>query len=215
MFTVGVAHLFLSDGLIFAQRNWWFYPQIRSDAAFVKERPEKKKCRNAHESVKPLPDVILTSAKVLSGVFLNFFWDPKKTRMRMRVCSPGQQCFGRTYKIGLGKLVSWESKGPGPPTMPRFLTGLFLWANYSDRARQLVVIVRESTLPTALRLVVVWKILSFLPWTSGKWSTLTNTQLGLFSLNRQNQFTCPHVKEVAITCSKKNAFFGMGSFRAV
>ena len=139
------------------------------------------------------------------GIFLNFFGIPKK-RMRMRVCSPGQPCFGRTYKIGLGKLVSWESKGPRPPTMPRFLTGLFLWANYSDRARQLVVIVRESTLPTALRLVVVWEILFFLPQTSGKWSTLTTSQLGLFSLNRQNQFTCPHVKEVAITCFEKNAY---------
>ena len=203
---------FLSDGLIFAQRNWWFYPQIRSDAAFVKERPEKKKCRNAHESVKPLPDVILTSVKVLSGVFLIFFGIPKKTGWGWESVLLVNRALAGHTKLGLGS-VSWESKGPRPPTMPRFLTGLFLWANYSDRARQLVVIVRESTLPTALRLVVVWEILFFLPQTSGKWSTLTTSQLGLFSLNRQNQFTCPHVKEVAITCLKK-MHIGMGSFRA-
>lgn len=44
----------------------------------LKKDRKKKKCRNAHESVKPLPDVILTSVKVLWNI-PEFFGDPKKT----------------------------------------------------------------------------------------------------------------------------------------
>lgn len=172
-----------------AQRNWWFYPQIRSDAAPVKERPEKKR-RNAHESAKPLPDVILTSVKVLWSI-PEFFWDPKKTGWGWESVLLVNRALAGHTKLGLGSWYHENLRGLDPPQRP---------------SRQLVVIVRESTPQTALRLVVVWKILSFLPRTSGKWSTLTNTQLGLFSLNRQNQFTCPHVKEVAITCFEKNAY---------
>ena len=146
MFTVGVAHLFLSDGLIFAQRNWWFYPQIRSDAALVKERPEKKKCRNAHESVKPLPDVILTSVKVLSGVFLNFFWDPQKTGWGWESVLLVNRALAGHTKLGLGSWYHENLRGLDPPQRP---------------SRQFVVIVRESTPQTALRLVVVWKMFFF------------------------------------------------------
>lgn len=136
---------------------------------------------------------------------LNFFGIPQKTGWGWESVLLVNRALAGHTKLGLGSWYHENLRGVDPNNAT-VLNGAFLWANYSDRARQLVVIVRESTLPTALRLVVVWKILFFLPRTSGKWSTLTNTQLGLFSLNRQNQFTCPHVKEVAITCFEKNAY---------